>query len=743
MTSRSPLAALVALPIVLAAVGCTDTAQPAKSIGVPGSMQRPIYYGSLDTNSAHNAVVYIEMSGLGACTGTLITNNIVLTAGHCVSDEEGNFISSPSRYTVYFDTNTNGDPDTLRSVTEVHRHPQYDPDWGSGAPLNDIAVLKISSKPSSITPIPFLPSSLASGLTQGTSVEFVGYGVTEDGSSGVKLHVSDTLGGVCNSSSGCGGGIYAPWTIYYDQRPGGPCSGDSGGPAFYRTGGKEYVAGVTSYGDRTCAQFGCSAKVDHYESFIGQYAGTLKALGATCAAGAECASTLCADGVCCDGACAGVCHACALAHGASSNGHCTVLNATPCTDNNPCTVDDTCQSGACHGVNKDCGSTSGCTTGGTCNLTSGACEGGGARPNGSDCDDGNACTQGDKCQSGVCQPGTAANLCPAPSTCQLDSTCNPSTGQCAPFPPKVEGTECDDADPCTQGDACRNGACLASTRVSCPAPDACHVAGQCDSATGRCPTQFANVAEGTGCDDRNPCTANDACRAGVCVGTPSQSSCPEDACHAAGTCNVATGLCSGENKPDGTECDDGNAATSPDLCSQGVCRGIPSGSCEGRAEGAPCNDGNATTVNDHCTSGVCLGTPAGTGCGGQPDGTECNDNDPCTRIDFCVGGACTGSNLKPCHPVDQCHKEGTCDWQTGECVFPVQPNGSDCDPDEPGYVDGKCANGKCVGTPAGVTPPVVDGGCGCAATGAPAASAFWALGAMALLRRRRRWTLAG
>jgi len=86
-----------------------------------------------------------------------------------------------------------------------------------------------------------------------------------------------------------------------------------------------------------------------------------------------------------------------------------------CSDGDLCTQTDTCNgTGVCVGSNPVNCAGGQCTTGGTCNPATGACQGGTNQPNGTPCTDSNACTTGDSCQGGVCV-GTA--LCPAGSTC--------------------------------------------------------------------------------------------------------------------------------------------------------------------------------------------------------------------------------------------------------------------------------------------------------------------------------------
>ena len=47
------------------------------------------------------------------------------------------------------------------------------------------------------------------------------------------------------------------------------CNGDSGGPAFAQVGGELLLAGVTSYGDANCVQYGVDTRADVYVDFLG------------------------------------------------------------------------------------------------------------------------------------------------------------------------------------------------------------------------------------------------------------------------------------------------------------------------------------------------------------------------------------------------------------------------------------------------------------------------------------------
>jgi hypothetical protein len=100
---------------------------------------------------------------------------------------------------------------------------------------------------------------------------------------------------------------------------------------------------------------------------------------------------------------------------------------------------------------------------------------------------------------------------PGSPTTALATAVVPGPCQGAP-----NGTACTDGDLCTQTDTCQSGVCLGANPVVCTASDACHFAGNCAPATGIC----SNPArpDGSACDDGNSCTGNDACSGGVCLG---------------------------------------------------------------------------------------------------------------------------------------------------------------------------------------------------------------------------------
>jgi hypothetical protein len=130
----------------------------------------------------------------------------------------------------------------------------------------------------------------------------------------------------------------------------------------------------------------------------------------------------------------------------------------------------------------------------------------------------------------------------------------------------------------------------------------------------------------------------------------------------------------------GPTCDDGNACTTTDVCTNGTCGGTA-----------------VTCPADQChNAGTCVpatGCPAATS---KPDGTACNDSNACTQTDTCQAGTCVGGNAVTCTAQDTCHAAGTCAPATGLCSNPVKPNNATCDDGQTCTQSETCQAGTCV-----------------------------------------------
>ncbi len=288
--TKTALLTLCAAPLVLSAC---DTAEMEVLEGTGTEAVGKIFGGSAPDAPEHDAVVSLHTLARGGksvyvspfCSGTLITEDVVLTAAHCVSNTSANKVA------VYVGDEPAVDiVSHLYTVSEVLVHDQY----SSAQILNDIALLRLDNAVTeAVTPVEHLPS--ADGFTSadiGTTVNFAGFGDDEYGNSGVKLQVDGTLGALGCGVSGCPDGGDTATQVSYSQTTAGPCFGDSGGPMFvYRAGGT-YVGGITSYGDSYCTIYGVSTRVDAFESFIEDFLGTGDS-GEPCAS----SESVCDDGI--------------------------------------------------------------------------------------------------------------------------------------------------------------------------------------------------------------------------------------------------------------------------------------------------------------------------------------------------------------------------------------------------------------------------------------------------------------
>ena len=246
--------------------------------------------------------------------------------------------------------------------------------------------------------------------------------------------------------------------------------------------------------------------------------------------------------------------------------------------------------------------------------------------------------------------------------------------------PCPDGTACSDGNPCTQQDICVNNACV-GTPVVCTAGDQCHAAGTCNPATGACTNPV--LPDGTACNDGNACSQTDTCQAGVCTGASPVVCHASDQCHVAGTCDPSSGACSNPVASDGTACNDGNACTQTDSCQSGTCAG---------ANPVLCVAADQCHVAGTCdpSSGVCSNPAA-------PDGAACNDGNACTQTDACLSGACAGANPVQCTAADQCHVAGSCDPSSGTCSNPAAPDGTACSDANACTQTDTCQSGGCAG----------------------------------------------
>lgn len=194
------------------------------------------------------AVVALSIGGGGRyaefCTGTLVAPKTVLTAAHCIFAQGMQF-----QYFAVFGTSVNQPSQAKRIVGQV-KHPSYAQSQGQS---HDFGLMQLESAVTNVTPIE-MNSAPLSQATVGQVIRHVGFGLTSGGGSGggLKREVTYTVRQI------------SPLLIESGAPGKQTCSGDSGGPGFMVTAGstKERVAGVVSFGDQNCNQFGADGRVD-------------------------------------------------------------------------------------------------------------------------------------------------------------------------------------------------------------------------------------------------------------------------------------------------------------------------------------------------------------------------------------------------------------------------------------------------------------------------------------------------
>jgi len=201
-----------------------------------------------------------------------------------------------------------------------------------------------------------------------------------------------------------------------------------------------------------------------------------------------------------------------------------------------------------------------------------------------------------------------------------------------------------------------------------------------------------SCSQDSDCADNNACTVNERCVAGFCqvdqLNCDDGNPCTDDICDPQQGCEHVSGICS-----DGFSC-------TQDICDPNT------GACSYVFDNTVCLHGG-------CQTGTCVADQSNnsidpvTGCQVQsvaPDGTACNaDNNACTQ-DTCAGGNCQVGSPVTCPPGDQCHNQGTCDPNTGQCSTPNKPNGTPCNDGNACTTSDQCTGGSCGGTPVTCTP---------------------------------------
>ncbi len=329
---------------------------------------------------------------------------------------------------------------------------------------------------------------------------------------------------------------------------------------------------------------------------------------------------------------------------------------------------------------------------------------------------GNPDQQEQACQPAACLEGSQRECYDGPASTGLWGPCMdqklPQPEVCNGLDDACTGGTPDQGKLCADGYSCQTGICL---------PIACN------SESARCPSGF--TCDGTQKCVGQPCAGNGglACGPGqVCQTGACQNPCDKVVCGSGASCSGGQCLAGG-CAIDPTKC------TASELCVSGTCVADPCANLTPACpEGTFCRVGpevNGAYVADCVRSCSYVGCPSKQTCGS--DGfCQSNCSPACEPEQTCQAGACVADALcaaVQCGVGQGCHA-GACSDNACGLMHPCSV--------------GSCVDGQCVGgniTTSQLTPlkalPQSGGGCG---TGGGADLATLALGAAALLLRRRR-----
>jgi formylglycine-generating enzyme required for sulfatase activity len=218
----------------------------------------------------------------------------------------------------------------------------------------------------------------------------------------------------------------------------------------------------------------------------------------------------------------------------------------------------------------------------------------------------NPCSDGVDCTLDVCVKPKGCKHSPSDAACEDGQTCTIDFCDLAKgcMHQPADAKPCEDGDLCTTGEICQGWTCPAGKKTDCNDANPCTVE-QCDKKTGQC--VFANLPDGQGCDDADACTQKDACLGGKCTGGLSPCDdgnvCTKDSCLPAGGCQ--------HDDLEGAPCDaDGDACTGADACTGGKCTaGKPLACDDANACTADKCDKAKGCLHEPMSNGLACGTP--------------------------------------------------------------------------------------------------------------------------------------
>lgn len=204
------------------------------------------------------------------CTGSIIDQDMVVTAAHCVAAP-----ADTLRIVFARDLNNSVSKSDVLPITGYLANPGWQGEASQGVDQHDIAVIHLNGTlPAGYKPATLLSAQASAALKKGDATELAGYGITnaqtQDGAGTLREVGVKILKQIGTTE------------VVLDQRSGhGACHGDSGGPAFVKVGGQLQLWGVTNrgYPDNApddCVHYAVYTRIEAYADWIAQAASQLR-----------------------------------------------------------------------------------------------------------------------------------------------------------------------------------------------------------------------------------------------------------------------------------------------------------------------------------------------------------------------------------------------------------------------------------------------------------------------------------
>ncbi|KAL5011381.1 hypothetical protein ScPMuIL_009932 [Solemya velum] len=185
------------------------------------------------------------------CGGTLLDSDVVITAGHCISNRDlsgiGVAVGNRERFVQQY------------NVSNVIMHPEYK-DYMQGS---DIAIVCLGQNVSispEVSPVPEV-ASLSDNFESDSYCCFItGWGLLSSGSTRKtastlqQAEINIITNARCNSKRFWDGRIKSSNICAFKKKTS-ACEGDSGGPLVCQTDNRHILVGVTSWGSTSCKNY--------------------------------------------------------------------------------------------------------------------------------------------------------------------------------------------------------------------------------------------------------------------------------------------------------------------------------------------------------------------------------------------------------------------------------------------------------------------------------------------------------